>query len=303
MAGVDGITRADAEALFAEAVAPRVVQEATKRSVALATLPVLPMGTATERMPVLSALPTGAFLSADQAAKPLSEVAWGKKTLTAEEIAVIIPISETVIADSTIDVVGTVTDLIAQEFGRVIDAAVFFGTGAPSTFPVGGLFAAATGDQVVEATGVPATDLNALFGALEAAGFDPSDVYAGRGMKAALRGQTGVGGAPIYNPADGAGQFGSIYGVPLAYPLGWDKTAADAIVVDDSAVVIGLRQDLTIKILSEATLTGFGNLAEKDSIAVRAVMRVGFAIANPVTLDKGGQAYPVAALTPKPAAP
>ena len=64
--------------------------------------------------------------------------------------------------------------------------------------------------------------------------------------------------------------------------------------------VAELRQDVTIKMLSEATLTSFGNLAEKDSVAVRAVMRVGFNIANPVTIHSGAQFYPVAALTPAP---
>ena len=60
----------------------------------------------------------------------------------------------------------------------------------------------------------------------------------------------------------------------------------------------GLREDVTIKILDEATITGFGNLAEKDSIAVRAVMRVAFAIADPVSIETGAQEVPVAALTP-----
>lgn len=297
-----GITRTDAEALFAEAVAPRVVEATTERSVALSTLPVIPMGTATTRIPVLSALPTGAFLAADQDVKPLSTAAWDKKIITAEEVAVIVPISETVIADSSgVDVVGKVVELIAQEFARVIDAAIFFGTGAPTTFPTGGIFGVAnTAGQTLDATGVAADDFNALLGILEAAGFDPTDVYAGRALKSALRGQKDGSGTAIYNPLDGGVNAGTLYGVPLAYPLGWDATKADALAVDDTGVVIGLRQDLQTKILTEATLTGFGNLAEKDSIAVRATMRLGFQIANPVTLHAGAATYPVAALTPKP---
>lgn len=296
MAG-DGITRVDAEALFGEAVAPNVVQQATKSSVALATIPTVQMGTNTLRIPVLSALPTGAFLSADQAIKPQSEAAWDKKLLTAEEIAVIVPISETVIADASIDVVGAVTALIAQEFARVIDAAVFFGTGAPASWPTGGLFGVA-GSQKIASTTNPAADFNALFAILEDAGYDPTDVYASRKLKAQLRGQVDGSGTAIYNPLDGAGTYGSLYGVPLAYPLGWDAAKADAITIDDSGVVIGVRQDVTIKMLSEATLTGFGNLAEKDSVAIRAIMRVGMQVANPISLASGTRAYPVAALTP-----
>lgn len=295
-----GITTTEAEALFAEAVAPNVVEMATKSSVALSTLPTIPMGTKTTRLPILSALPTGAFLAADQDVKPLSSAAWDSKLLTAEEIAVIVPVSEAVIADASIDVVGKVTELIGQEFARVIDAAVFFGTGAPASWPSGGIHGVATtATQTLVATDVPATDFNALFQILETAGYDPTDVYAGRTLKALLRGQTDGNGTPIYNPLDGAGSYGTLYGVPLSYPLGWNAASADALVVDDSGLMIGMRQDVTIKLLSEATLTGFGNLAEKDSVAVRAVMRVAFQIANPVSIDTGTQVYPVATMTPK----
>jgi HK97 family phage major capsid protein len=298
MAGVD---RTAAASLFEELVAPNVVQQMTRQSVALQTLPVISMGNQTTRIPVLAALPTAAFLNADQAEKPQSSVAWDNKLLTAEEIAVIVPISETVLADATINVTENVTRLIGQELGRVLDSAVFFGTGAPATYPTGGIFGTAnTAGQTVVATDDPAVDMNLLFGQLEALAFDPTNVYAGRAYKSSLRGQVSTTNVPVYLPEQGAGSFGSIYGVPLSYPMGWDGTKADALAVDRMGAMIGLRQDVSIKILEEASLTGFGNLAEKDSIAVRAVMRVGFQIANPVTVETGEQQYPVAALTPKP---
>jgi len=296
---VDGITRTDAEALFAEQVAPNVVAAATKRSVALATIPTIPMGSSTYRIPILSALPTSAFLTADQAVKPNSEAAWDKKLLTAEELAVIVIISETVIADASIDVVAQVTDLIAQEFGRAVDAAVFFGTGAPATWPAGGLDGVATAaGQIVTSTNDPAVDFNELFATLEEAGYDPTDVYVGRAMKGVLRGQTGAGGVALYNPLDGGITVGSVYGVPLAFPLAWDAAKADALAIADSGVILGLRQDLTIKYLDQATITGFGNLAERDSIAIRATMRLGLQVANPISIDSGTRIYPVAKLVP-----
>lgn len=296
MAGVD---RTAAAALFEEQVAPQVIQKATESSVALSTLPVIPMGSGTTRVPVLAALPSASFLSGDQAAKPESAVSWADKTITAEEIAVIVPISESAIADATVDIVGSIVDLIAQEFARVLDAAVFFGTGAPATYPTGGVHGIANSNgQTVVATDAPATDINALYAILEENGFDPTDVYAGRAYKSLLRGVKDGNATPLYQPMDGSATFPALYGVPLAYPLGWDAAKADALAVDDSALILGLRQDVTIKMLSEATLTSFGNLAEKDSVAVRAVMRVGFQIANPVTIHAGAQFYPVAALTP-----
>lgn len=296
---VDGITRTDAEALFAEQVAPNVVEAATKQSVALATIPTVPMGSATMRIPILSALPTGAFLTADQAVKPSSEAAWDKKYLTAEELAVVVVISDTVIADATIDVVASVTKLIAQEFARVIDAAVMFGTGAPATWPTGGLDGVATAaGQTVTSVNNPATDYSALLGILENAGYDPTDIYAGRQLKGVLRNMTGAGGVPIYNPLDGGITTGSLYGVPLSFPLGWDAAKADALAIDDAGVILGLRQDLQIKVLDQATITGFGNLAERDSIAVRATMRLGFQVANPINIGTGTRIYPVSKLIP-----
>jgi HK97 family phage major capsid protein len=293
---VDGITQADAEALFDEALAGELINALPKKSAALQGLTVVPMGTKTARIPVLSALPTAAFLNASQAVKPQSEAAWANKLLTAEEIAVIVPIDENVIADASIDVVQRTIDLIVQEFGRVLDAAVFFGTGAPTTFPVGGLFAAAA---KVEGSGNPGDDMNSLFSAVEEIGNDVTDVFASRSLRSTLRGMKDGNGSSIYVPTEGNPNVGSIYGVPAAYPLGWDKTKADAIAVDDSCAIIGLRSDVKTKILTEASLTGFGNLAERDSIAIRAVMRVGFTLANPASLENPTGVLPIAALTPK----
>ena len=113
----------NAEATFDVVLASELVNQLPQASAALRNLTVIPMGTFTERIPVLSALPTATFLTADQEVKPKSATAWKNVWLQAEEIAVIVPISENVIADSSIDVVSRTTSLIVQEFGRVLDAA------------------------------------------------------------------------------------------------------------------------------------------------------------------------------------
>ena len=297
---VNGITKTDAEALFDEALASELINSLSQSSSALQSLTVIPMGTKTTRIPVLSALPTAAFLAADQDPKPLSEAAWTSKTLTAEEVAVIIPISETVLEDASIDVVARTTQLIVQEFGRVLDAAVFFGTGAPATFPVGGIFGAIAAGNKAQATSDISGDLNAMFGKVEQYGLDVTDVYATRALKAQLRGITTALGTPVYVPSEGAANVGSVYGVSTRYPLGWDSTKAVAMAINDGSAIIGLRSDVKTKILTESSLTGFGNLAEKDSIAIRAVMRVAFQIANPASIDNPTGAVPFAAITPIP---
>ena len=294
---VDGITQADAEALFDEALASELITALPSSSAALQALTVIPMGTRTSRIPVLSALPTAAFLSADQAPKPMSEAAWTNKTLTAEEIAVIVPISESVLEDASIDIVSRTIGLIVQEFGRVLDAAVFFGTGAPATFPAGGIFGQTpAGNKFAMGSDISA-DLNKMFGFVEATGLDVTDVFATRAMKANLRGITTAVGTPVYVPSDGAPNVGSVYGVTTRYPLGWDSTKAQAMAINDGSAIIGLRSDVKTKILTEASVTGFGNLAEKDSVAIRAVMRVAFQVANPISIDNPNGDLPFAAIT------
>lgn len=297
MADPLGIDRKDAEALFNTALEAELITALPRYSQAMETLNVIPMGDKVSRIPVLSALPTARFLSVEQEIKPQTNVAWDQVLLTAEEIAVIVPIDETVIADAKADVMGRTTQLILQEFGRVLDAAVFFGAGAPATYPKNGLFGAAR--KVVTATTSIAADFNDAFGAVEEIDHEVNAVYGSRTIKATLRGQKSDLGIPVYLPNDGNPNLGSIYGVPTAFPLGWDKTKAQAIVMDRQTAVLGLRSDIQTKILTEATLTGFGNLAERDSIAIRAVMRVGFAIANPASINDPDRALPIAAIGPK----
>lgn len=287
----------NAEATFDVVLASELVNQLPQASAALRNLTVIPMGTFTERIPVLSALPTATFLTADQEVKPKSATAWKNVWLQAEEIAVIVPISENVIADSSIDVVSRTTGLIVQEFGRVLDQAVFFGTGAPSSFPTGGIYGAAnTQGSVVTPTGNIADDLNTMFGKVEELGYDVSDVFADRALRTMLRGQKDGNGAPIYVPTEGDPNVGFIYGVPTSYPLGWDKTKSTAIAVDKSCAILGLRSDVKTKILTEANITGFGSLAEKDSIAIRATMRVAFCLADPVAVLNETAKLPVSAL-------
>jgi HK97 family phage major capsid protein len=295
------IERADVEEAFQEVVASDVIKYAAETSSALQAFPPLRMGTATHRMPVVSALPTGGFLTADQDVNPSSKMTWDGVLLTAEEVALIVPVSDTAIADANFDVTAAVTTAMGEEFARILDAAVFFGTGAPASWPASGLVGTAvTATQTVEAGGASQTvadDLNNLFGEVEEF-TDVTDVFAARSLRVSLRGLKDGNGAPIYVPTMGEANVAGIYGVQTRYPLGWDSAEAIALAVDRAGVKLAMRQDITFKLLDQATITGFGNLAEKDSIAFRAVMRVACAHANPVTIRAGARKYPFAAYIP-----
>lgn len=301
------IKKADAEALLNKQNIATILQDAPKASVALESFRRITLSRGTAKMPVLAALPTAGFVTDDVDAatstKPTTSVHWGKKELIVEEIAVIVPIHENTFDDSEFNIWAEVRPLIQQEFGRVLDGAVFFGTNKPSTWDqaiVPG--AVAAGNIVYEetATGDLASDINDTWAAVEADGFDVNVNYTSRALRARLRGLRDSNGQPIYlDSLRSDANTASIYGSPLHYATNgaWKTTDATLIAGDRDKAIIGIRQDVTFKILDQATVGGY-NLAEKDMIALRAKLRVAFAVAAPYTLEGGANAYPFAVLKP-----
>lgn len=302
------INRADALALLKEASVGDIIQEATQASAALSTFRTLRMGSKQHRMPVLSALPTAAFVgeSATESGgvKPTSEVSWENKFLNAEEIAVIIPIHENVLEDQSFDIWGEVRPLVAEEFGRVLDKAVFYGTNKPAGWTDAALIpgAIAAGNEIVAGTGVDlADDFNEAFGQVEDEGFDVNVAYAGRNLRRQLRGLRDADGNPIY--LDGVrsdNNTASIFGQELFYVRNgsWDRDATTALVGDREKAIIGIRSDMEVKFLDQATVGGI-NLAERDMVALRFKFRVGYATAAPKFTREGGEnPYPFSVITP-----
>lgn len=309
------ITRADALALLARQDLNEIIKPDTQESAALAAFRTIRMSAGTARMPVLSAIPTAGWVTDDAAGdasgvKPTSKATWANKDLIAEEMAVIIPVHENTIADSNFDIWGEVRPLVAQEFGRVLDAAVFFGTNKPATWLDPALVpgAIAAKNYIVEGK-LPdgtdsidlADDFNEAFGYVEDDGFDVNSAFTGRFLRRRLRGLRDADGQPIY--LDGIKRDGStpeIYGQSLRYVNngGWNAAVATALVGDASKVVIGIREDVQVKILTEATVGGI-NLAEKDMVALRFKFRVAFATAYSTARIGGAPTdYPFAIIAP-----
>lgn len=304
------INRAEALALLARQELNEIIKPEIQESAALAAFRTVRMTAGTMRMPVLAAIPTAGWVTDDvsnnsSGTKPTSKVTWANKDLIAEEMAVIIPIHENTLADSNFDIWGEVRPLVSQEFGRILDAAIFFGTNKPATWTDPALIpgAIAAGNEVVEGTGVDlAEDFNEAFGLVEDDEFDVNSAFTGRFLRRQLRGLRDDNGQPIYLDAIRSdGSTASIYGQDLRYIKngGWDREVATALVGDSSKVVIGIREDVQVKLLTEATVGGI-NLAEKDMVALRFKFRVGFATAYS-TARVGGEPtdYPFAVITPE----
>lgn len=308
------ITRADALALLARQDINEIVKPETSGSAALAAFRTIRMSAGVARMPVLAALPTAGFVTesatADSGKKPTSKVSWTNKELVAEEIAVIVPVHENILADSNFDVWGEVRPLVAQEFGRVLDAAVFFGTNKPATWLdpalVPGAIAAGNYQVLGEGDGTAsgrkdlAADINELFGIVEDDEFDVNAAFTGRFLRRSLRGLRDDDGQPIYLDAIRSdGSTASIYGQDLRYLTngGWQRDEAEMLAGDASKVVLGIREDVQVKLLDQATVGGI-NLAERDMVALRFKFRVAFATAYSTARIGGAPTdYPFAVLT------
>ena len=305
------ITKADALALLAHQDINEIIKPEISQSAALASFRTIRMTAGTASMPVLAALPTAGFVAEEpavpssptDATKPTSRVSWLNKNLVAEEIAVIVPIHENLLADSRFDIWAEVRPLVSQEVGRVLDAAVFFGVNKPSTWSDPALVpgAIASGNSVESGSGVDlAEDFNLAFGLVEDDEFDVNAAFTGRFLRSELRGLRDTNNQPIY--VDGLrsdGNTSSVYGQDLFYVgnRSWNKTSALALVGDRSKVVLGIREDVQVKLLDQATIGGI-NLAERDMVALRFKFRVAYATAYS-TAGGGATNYPFAVITPE----
>lgn len=308
------ITRVGTTALVPEDYAREIVQAIPQDSMVLRLGRRLRnMPSAQTRMPVLSALPMAYFVDGDTGIKQTSDVTWDNIYLNAEEIAVIVPIPESVLADAGYDIWGEIRPLISQAFGQVIDAAILLGTNAPASWPDSVLVAAtAAGNTVVE--GSVGTDLyddimgvGGVMAKVEDDGFMVTGHVAHTTLRAKLRSLRDLNGQPIFKTTMQDATRYELDGSPLVFNQNAAFTAAEALMFsgDFAQLVYSFRQELTYKILDQAVIMDSNkaiiyNLPQQDMVALRAVMRMGWAVPNPMTPANTNAAtrYPFAVLTP-----
>jgi HK97 family phage major capsid protein len=304
------ITREDV-ALLEKAILPGILSGVPKASVVLSMMTRLPnMTTGQEVMRVDDVLPQAYWINGDTGTKKTTKAAWDKVSIKAEEVAVIVPISEAVLADADYDIIGAIQPKIEEAFGRVIDEAVIFGKNKPAGFRNDIITSARNaGNNVV----IPSTpnlyDLllgeGGVISKVEAAGYMPNGAVAGLTMRAKLRGIKDSNGQPIFN--NNGMQSGTQYvldGMPLFFPEngGFDSSVTPLIVGDWRQAVYSIRQDITIKLLTEGVIQDTDgkilyNLGQQDMVALRVVLRMGWALPNPATaLDPDRTNFPFAYL-------
>lgn len=238
----------------------------------------------------------------------MSSASWENKYITAEEIAVIIPIPEAVLDDAEYDIWAELKPSIISAFGKVIDGAVLFSTEKPTSWPEGIATTAITKKKTVTyGTGIDtAEDISELMGLVEADGFDVTGFAAEIALKSSFRGLRDKNGGLIFAPSLQADTPSTLYGQAINYVKNgsWDSSKVKLIAGDWSQAVYAMRQDMTYKVLDQAVISDASgkilyNLAQQDMVALRCVMRLGWQLPNPVTQLNGTDTrYPFAALVP-----
>lgn len=303
------INRTDAQALVPEDAARDIWKNVPNQSAALKLFASRRLSRNQQRVPVLSTLPTAYFVNGDTGLKQTTEQAWANKYFNVEEIACIIPIPEAVLDDADYDIWGEIRPNAEEAIGRTLDAAIFFGTNKPSSWPDDIVTAATAASNTVTrgannaAAGGLAGDISDLFGKVEVDGYDVNGVIATRAYRGRLRQVRDTTGGKSAADIKNMVSMDMAYGVDITYPMRgmWPSGSglAEAIAGDFSAGQVAIRQDITYKMLTEASIFDSNgnlvyNLAQQDMVAMRLVFRVAWQIKNPINYDQQteGSRYP-----------
>lgn len=291
------IDRADAQALMPEDVARDIIQGVARQSYVLSLATRLPdMPRKSRRMPVLSVLPTAYFVNGDTGLKQTTEVSWTNKFITAEEIAVIVPVPNIVLDDSAYDIWGEVRPHIETAFGQLIDRTVLYGGlpgyNRPSNDWPEGIVTSAVAGGLVASLGASADLYDATlgeqgtFGKIEESGFTITGNIAAIGMRAKLRGARDADGQPIFS-RNAAGAY-DLDGSAIVFPENGSVDTAQSLLVsgDFRQLVYAVRTDITYTIATSGVITDNNNaiiynLFQQDMTAMKVILRMGWQLPNP----------------------
>lgn len=297
------IDRSGAEALIPTQEANEIIQGTIAQSAVLSRGRKLANMTSRQyKMPVLDMLPIAYFVNGDTGQKKTTKEAWDKKFITAEEIAVIVPIPEAVLYDSEYDIWAEVKPRVTESFGAVIDGAALFGVNKPSTWRDDIVTTATAAGSVVTLGSADSLydkimSEDGVIAKVEDCGYFVNGHMADISMRAKLRGLKNTNGDPLFkSDLQGSTQY-ALDGSPMSFPNNgaFDKSKALMISGDFNQLVYSIRQDITFKLFTEGVVQNTDgtiayNLMQNDMVALRAVMRLGWEIPNPINALKKDKA-------------
>ncbi|HMQ36479.1 MAG TPA: phage major capsid protein [Micropruina sp.] len=309
------IGRADVnDAMMPDQVINEILQTTPEDSVVMSRARNVRMSAKKAKQPVLASAPDAYWVDGDTGLKQTSEATWTGINITAEELAVIVPIPDAVVDDSNVPLWEQVRPLLKEAIGKAVDQAALFGVSKPASWPAGIVPAAIAAGNVAQLGAANPDggvfDLASAFLAVaekaSVKGISVNGFAARPGLNWKLRGLKDTTGQYLFgNPTEGGGATLFGHSLDEVRNGAWNAAAAEALAIDWSKFVIGIRQDITYDLFSEGVISDTDgkvilNLMQQDTKALRVVMRVGFQVAQPRTrLDGGTFAYPAGVVTPK----
>ena len=303
MPSVTGITRTDVDSLIETQVANEIFEGTIRQSKALSMFRRLPNMTSDKtKLRVLDSLPLAYFVDEtnNNGRKNITKMAWDKKFINAAELAVIVPIKENLLNDTSIDVWAAIRPRIEEAFAKKIDNAMFFGVDKPTDWRAGLVPSVVAAGAEVDETGNLYRDINNVMTKVEESGYEVNGLVGGVGLKGKFRMMTDTTGQPLQTT-----EIGSVARNFMDNGV-WDKSVSTLVVGDFNQAVYSIRQDITYKLLDQAVIQDpsdgsiLYNLAQEDMVALRVVMRLGWEIPNPVNaLNETETRFPFASLKPE----
>lgn len=302
--------RADlTDVLLPDQIIKDIIMEAPKSSVLLSRARNVQMSAKKAKQPVLATLPDAYWVNGDTGLKQTTKSTWSNVTITAEELAVIVPIPDALIDDADVPLWDAVKPLLVEAIDKKVDAAGLFGDDKPDSWPEAVVPSCVkAGNVVYRGTKDLGVDVAEAGKMLAEQGFGVNGFASKPGMQWELVGLRNANGDPIYTQSLSGTPQSGLYGYPLnEVSTGvWDADAVDILAADWSKFVIGIRQDITFDLFKEGVISDENgkvilNLMQQDCKALRVVFRVGFQVATPVT--RLGGKYPAAIVAPASAKP
>lgn len=306
----DVIDRAGAASLIPTQYVNDIIQDAVEESAVLRMAKRLPnMTSSMLSMPVLSSLPMAYFVNGDTGLKQTTKAMWDSKIITAEEIAVIVPVPDAVLADSQFDIWGQIRPLVRQAFGRVIDAAILYGTNKPASWPQGIVPAAAAVGNQKTVTDDGYADImgpDGLIALVENDGYMVNGYIGSMKSRAYLRGIVDHSAQPIFRNGMTEATTYMLDGQRIEFPRNGVAGLQNDLLIggDWDKLVYAIRQDMTVTKTNTGVITDADgkvvyNLYQQDMTALRFVMRLGWQLPNPVNAINDGNedAFPFAVLS------
>jgi HK97 family phage major capsid protein len=252
------IDRGKADGLIPTEYSTQILKSAIQQSAALSLCRNVQMSAAQQRIPVLSVLPRAYWVQGDTGLKQTSDAAWEGVFLNAEELASITPVPESVIMDADFDIFGELREPIAQSIAEKLDAAIFSGVEKPASWPEALITAATTAGNAIQATSTAAeggvvNDLARLLAVVDNNGYEPTGYAGNRSLKPLLRSARTTTGESLSGAGDNF-TTKRAWALPITYAVSGTMGPTLGITGEWTDSIIGIRQDLTFKVLSEAVL-------------------------------------------------